>query len=45
MAMLASMGPQAVATGAAGATRVAMRGGEAGRREMEQRRQDFKAQE
>jgi hypothetical protein len=43
LAMLASMGPQTVATGAAGATRVAMRGGEAGRRELLQRQQDFNA--
>jgi hypothetical protein len=41
-AMLASMGPQMFQTGAGAAVRGAMRGGEAGRRELMQRTQDFR---
>lgn len=42
-AMLAGMTPQAMLVGASAAAKGAIRGGEAGRREMEQRIQDLKA--
>ena len=42
MQILASLGPQAIGAGAAGAARMAVRGGEQGRQQMAQRMQDLK---